>query len=467
MLLTQTCLTYLPRIVLVTLTVTLASGLGPVRQSNAEHRVALVIDNNSHADSTLARKPRDLQSLVTALEGYGFGCEHVRNLNEQSLKKALEKFAAATPTRGTALVFYSGPVSRQDDDKTSTPGLLGTDSRLDRGVAILEVLELLSSRGGSSTNLLLLDSPDPFQLNAEIPGECLVATVDQEAFVKRLADADDLLVSLKQSGNVAGNSLPKAAQVRGKGSVAIAPPEEFQIGKSAGQEWVDPFGMVFCWCPPGKYQFGSPPDEPGRYADEEAREVTIEQGFWISKYELTYAQWRPNRPRDCVANQKNHPQDSANESKDGGRHLNALNQEASLPADWEYALPTEEQWEYAARAGTQTAHYFGADPALLPEHANFGDKSYFNSLKPYSISGHREWDDGTSQLAAVGSYAPNPWGLHDVYGNLAEWCDNSVARGGSWVSSPNACRSAYRLPLGDRDNEIYIGFRLVIRPQNH
>ena len=171
--------------------------------------------------------------------------------------------------------------------------------------------------------------------------------------------------------------------------------------------------------------------------------------------------------RASIATEDNHPQDMANQSKDGGRALRALNEAGwkagSLPADWEYALPSEDQWEYAARAGTTTRFYFGDDIRELRKHANFADSSYYDTKDIYSNSAHRTMDDGFPQLAPVGSLAPNPWGLHDVYGNLAEWCDNRATRGGSWVSSAENCRSAYRHTFGDRDNEIFIGIRFIIR----
>ena len=241
----------------------------------------------------------------------------------------------------------------------------------------------------------------------------------------------------------------------------------FAPGNKGGDEWTNSRGMVFCWCPPGKFTAGSPPHEPGRYSDETQREVVISEGFWIGKYEVTKGQWTGSAIRNCVATEKNHPQDMANQSKDGGRALRALNdaerKDGSLPDGWEYALPSEEQWEYAARAGTTTRFYFGDDISQLPKHANFGDKSYYDTKDIYSNSAHRTLDDSVAQLAPVGSYAPNPWGLHDVYGNLAEWCDNRATRGGSWVSSAENCRSAYRQQFGDRDNEVFIGFRFIIR----
>lgn len=246
-----------------------------------------------------------------------------------------------------------------------------------------------------------------------------------------------------------------------------APGKKFAPGQRAGDEWVNGRGMTFCWCPPGKFLMGSPEDEPGRYTDERQREVVIGQGFWIGKYEVTKEQWTGVNIRNSIARQPNHPQDNANQSKDAGRALRALNEaewkSGSLPADWEYALPSEAQWEYAARAGTATRFYFGDDINQLPKHANFGDRSYYDTLDVYSNSADRTLDDGFARLAPVGSFAPNPWGLHDVYGNLAEWCDNRATRGGSWVSSPDSCRSAYRHTFGDRDSEVFIGFRFIIR----
>lgn len=247
----------------------------------------------------------------------------------------------------------------------------------------------------------------------------------------------------------------------------VPPPVKLHEGQNAGDEWTNSHGMVFCWCPPGKYLAGSPMEEVGRYSDETQREVVIREGFWIGKYEVTKGQWTGSDIRNCIASNDQHPQDMATQSKGGGRALRALNESelksGLISAEWEYALPTEEQWEYAARAGTTTRFYFGNDIDELPKHANFGDRRYYDTLDVYSNSADRTLDDGFTQLAPVGSFMPNPWGLHDIYGNLAEWCENAVTRGGSWVSSAENCRSAYRHKFGDRDSEPFIGFRFVIR----
>jgi formylglycine-generating enzyme required for sulfatase activity len=135
-----------------------------------------------------------------------------------------------------------------------------------------------------------------------------------------------------------------------------------------------------------------------------------------------------------------------------------------LPSEWEYDLPSADQWEYAARAGTRSLYYFGDDMRPLPEHANFADKSFYDSGDIYSNHAHRALDDGVVKLATVGSFKPNPWGLHDVYGNVAEWCRDKSACGGGWVSLGENCRSAYRDYYSSRNEQNYLGYRIVIQP---
>jgi hypothetical protein len=117
-------------------------------------------------------------------------------------------------------------------------------------------------------------------------------------------------------------------------------------------------------------------------------------------------------------------------------------------------LPTEIEWEYACRAGTTTEYSFGDAPMELGEYAWF-----------------RENSNGQTQV--VGSRRPNPWGLHDMHGNVWEWCEDKVGgsdrvfRGGSWNSDARYCRSAYRRRYVPAYRYNYLGFRLArssVRP---
>lgn len=154
-------------------------------------------------------------------------------------------------------------------------------------------------------------------------------------------------------------------------------------------------------------------------------------------------------------------------------------QAGSLPMDWEFRLPTEAQWEYAARAGTITATAFGDSLSSLQ--ANFQGRPYNGGAPGPSL--HR--------AAVVGSYPPNPWNLYDMHGNTYEWCRDwfhidlpggadpdlhdaadtatrsefgvisRARRGGGWTDDGWPCRSAFRLRFEPERRYDHIGFRVV------
>jgi sulfatase modifying factor 1 len=248
-------------------------------------------------------------------------------------------------------------------------------------------------------------------------------------------------------------------------------------------------GIRFCWCPRGTFRMGSPPGEPERRPGEDQVGVTLTRGFWAGKYEVTQGDWRrvagrlPGALTAELSEGDDYPVGNVNfaEAEAFCRKLTELARESGeLPMGWEFRLPTEAQWEYACRAGTTTATSFG--DSLSSRQANFKGKPY-NGAEPGPSLG---------KAAVVGSYPPNPWGLHDMHGNTFEWCRDwyharlpggidpdlqdarstaqrsrtgdasRVRRGGAWTDDGWPCRSAFRLRFEPDRRYDHIGFRVVI-----
>ena len=209
-------------------------------------------------------------------------------------------------------------------------------------------------------------------------------------------------------------------------------------------------GIEMIWCPPGTFLMGSPAGEPERRDDEIQHEVTLTQGFWLGKYPVTQAQWEEvmgENPSDCKGDDLPVEYVSWDDCQEFLSKLNAQ-------GEGEFRLPTESEWEYACRAGTATPFCFGN--AITPEQVNYDGNS------PYAGGAKGEYRGETTP---VGHFPPNAWGLHDMHGNVFEWCQDwfgnyptgavtdpmnpesttsRVLRGGSWNSKAKYCRSAYR-----------------------
>jgi formylglycine-generating enzyme required for sulfatase activity len=114
-------------------------------------------------------------------------------------------------------------------------------------------------------------------------------------------------------------------------------------------------------------------------------------------------------------------------------------------------LPTEDEWEYACRAGSQTAFY--------------NDKNISNLESDPALDAMANYNRASSgSPRPVGSFQPNAWGLYDMLGNVAEWCQNRYIRGGSWQSKAKDTRAAWRTQLSsDSPPDNKVGFRLVLR----
>ena len=238
-------------------------------------------------------------------------------------------------------------------------------------------------------------------------------------------------------------------------------------------------GMEFVLIQAGMFQMGSPATEPGRDDDEgPVHQVTVSQPFYLGKYEVTQGQWQAvmgNNPSDLSDCGATCPITGV--SWDGTQQfITALNRQEGA---YVYRLPTEAEWEYAARAGTQTAYHFGNAARDLALYAWYGEVLFFGSIHP------------------VGQKRPNAWGLYDMHGNVWEWVADwygayprgsvtdprgpstgvsRVTRGGYWNGAARYCRVANRnrgpyspsFHIGDSggsgDVHLFYGFRLARTP---
>ncbi|HEY8022369.1 MAG TPA: formylglycine-generating enzyme family protein [Thermoanaerobaculia bacterium] len=329
-----------------------------------------------------------------------------------------------------------------------------------------------------------------------------------------------------------GSPLPATAATANAAAAVVA----------AGGLWIEPgLGMRFRYVPPGSFLMGSPPEEPARNAFEEQHRVTLTRAVWMGETEVTQAQWRRlmgNDPAfflhcggDCPVELVNWYEAAA--------FANRLSARAGLPACYElsgcrgtlgggcarrpevqkcdgdyrcgaarltgldcqgFRLPTEAEWEHAARAGTATALPDGDLTILGRNDAPALDRvAWYGGDSGVSYPGGMEcarWSQRQEPARTCGPHPvagkrPNAWGLHDVLGNVweltedrAEWDDAAgrlvtdtyggpetdplcrkgskhVLRGGSWYALANTCRLAARGSTHDATRVRTVGFRLA------
>jgi len=259
------------------------------------------------------------------------------------------------------------------------------------------------------------------------------------------------------------------------------PSEDAAPGAQLEPGWAitNDIGMKLVHIPPGRFTMGSPPGEPGRNGDERPVEVILTKPIFMSATEVTQAQWAQVMGDDYVPPEGVHPNE-----EDGLRFIGD-----SLPAyvSWYeaaefcrrlgqmkgrlYRLPTEAEWEYACRAGTTSA--FNVGDSLGPPMANVDEMGSADDIR------------ANRRPMPVASFPANDWGLHDMHGNVAEWCMDwkgdyplgpltdptgppegavRVLRGGHWDGYPRFARSANRWANYPVLRTDYIGFRVLLEP---
>jgi len=233
-------------------------------------------------------------------------------------------------------------------------------------------------------------------------------------------------------------------------------------------------GMKFVYIQPGTFMMGSPANEPGRDDDEKQHHVTLTKGFYMQTTEVTQGQWtevmgnNPSKFKNCGVDC---PVEKVSWN-DVQQFINKLNQREGSST---YRLPTEAEWEYSARAGSDTAFAKSGISELKC--------GYDNNLDAMG------WYCGNAnkKTHAVAQKQPNAWGLYDMHGNVYEWCQDwfgdypsgtvtdptgpsggsdRVSRGGGWNGDARWCRSASRSKSNPGRGNGVKGFRLLRNPSS-
>jgi len=268
---------------------------------------------------------------------------------------------------------------------------------------------------------------------------------------------EDLIVEMKLKAKAVVIPQAQISMVR----------EETAIDDQREKSFTNRFGMTFVFIPSGQFMMGSPESESGRVSDEQQHRVSLTQHYYMQTTEVTQGQWQaimvnnPSNFKDCG---DRCPVDrvSWNDVQEFVKKINTMDRGRN------YRLPTEAEWEYAARAGTTTRFFWGNQADC--SRANYGNgwSEECKAINP-----------GKPKL--VKSYSSNNWGLYDMHGNVWEWCQDwygdystgnvinpagpstgsyRVYRGGSWRGSAGSCRSAFRHWDDPEFRGSTVGFRL-------
>jgi sulfatase modifying factor 1 len=262
--------------------------------------------------------------------------------------------------------------------------------------------------------------------------------------------------------------LAAIAALAGDLSASVVPDRMPPGEQAPPKNFTNSLGMKFVWIPPGTFMMGSPKEEKERFSNETLHKVTLTKGFYMGIHLVTQEQWQAvmgSNP-SYFKGERNLPVETVS-WEDCQEFIKRLRAKDEKP----YRLPSEAEWEFCCRAGTATPFFFG--DTLSADQANYdGQYTYGNGKKGV----YRE------KTTPVCSFPANAWGLHDMHGNLGQWCqdwcghfpkedvvdpqgpekgESRVLRGGSWDTTPHLCRSAFRRMFEPGTRIIgHFGFRV-------
>ncbi len=471
----------------------------------SDKRIALVIGNGAYTKAKELPNPaNDASDMAKVLKEVGFEVLSGTDLTKRQMEGLIRDFGAKLASGGTGLFYYAGhglqvggenylvPVDAeipQEDEVAYAAVPLGlvltkmATAKNDLNIVILDACRnnpfARSWRGyrdignndglakiSPPTGTLVLYATEPGRVASDGAGRNGLFTESLLNQIKKPnIEYDQLVKSLSadvwQKSNKQqlpwkeGNSLSDFYFVKAASNV-ISKPEKAETSKiSAGTIRKNSLGMELVYVPQGEFTMGSINDPN----EKPAHKVTFSQGFWMGKYEVTQSQYEsvigtnPSNFKGCAKCPVE--QVSWDDAKAFIARLNAKND------GFVYSLPTEAQWEYAARAGTTG---FWASPMV-------DDMAWYS-------------DNASAKTHPVGTKRPNAFGLFDMHGNVWEWCEDyftpysdspvtdpkpapygynshRVLRGGSWyVIAPNV-RSSIRDGGKPAEGTDTFGFRVA------
>jgi len=234
-------------------------------------------------------------------------------------------------------------------------------------------------------------------------------------------------------------------------------------------DYENEIGMKLRLIPAGQFMMGSPEDEESRWYDEVLHRVQITNPYYLGVCEVTQGEWEavmettPWRGKNYAIEGADYPATYVS-----WEDAQEFCQRLSVWGDMPYRLPTEAEWEYACRVGSTTAYFFGDSSSNLGEYAWYSENTE---------------DRDQQHPSEVGGKQANAWGLHDMHGNVWEWCHDwydsdydgagtvdprgpstgmfREVRGGSWGDDPWDCRSANLAGYAPSLRYDYLGFRVA------
>jgi sulfatase modifying factor 1 len=473
-------------------------------------RRALLIGNGNYQLLPKNETPFiNVQTLEGALSVAGFTVESHRDLDQRELIGVVSRFADSVQPGDIVVFFFSGCGMQVNEVSYLLPVNFNPSDDTSPGQAALSVRNILTSleERKAGSRIILLDASRPCAPLAEglafeqvaapavlafaaQPGQSALDPPDKQAniFTRVLAE------SIKEPGSTpmavlmkVQTDVPKRSNNSQQPVVLGSPMSDFffvnppQVDKhQTNVPWRNPAdNQDYLWIPPGTFQMGCVPDDKKCDSDENPRHtVRITEGFWMGRTEvtvdayLTFVKMNPNKMRMPRA-----PLSYRSWNNAGGLPMVVINwgEAETFCKAARGRLPTEAEWEYAARATTETTYPWGNQITH--------DQAQFNS----PIRGSKTGRDISEGAATAQHYIPNNWGLFDVVGNVREWVSDwyksaydeqpsndpqgppdgkdKILRSGSFHSNEEGVRLSKRDHRPPQDSDNQSGFRCLVASQ--